>query len=360
MTSQVSDKHSERITYIDILRVLSSLMIICVHISALNWEEISVATSQWQAMNFFDCIAILGVPFFFMISGAVFLRTDYDITLKKLYIYKILRLFLTYHVWLLFYNSLPFFRGELPLDFITIKDELFLKTLLGKGIYHLWFLPELIILYIISPILREAFQKKQICRYFLFLFAIFGALLPATFAYDYPYRTIVQSYYDRTSLVMLTGYIGYFILGHYLHSHVTRPLSGKCLWRLAFTSVLCMTIVILACGFDAIVKDKASTLLNNPLMLPQFISCGCIYLIIKNLSWDKKYFVQKLTELSKYTMGIYLLHPFVIQILTKLGVSTLLIHPIIMIPILTMLVFILCLGITRLLFFIPIVNKWLL
>lgn len=360
MTSLVSDTPSERIIYIDILRILSSLMIVCVHISALNWEDVSVTTGHWQTMNFYDCIAILGVPLFFMISGAVFLRPDYTISLRKLYIRKILRLFLTYHIWLLFYNSLPFFRGELPLNFVTIKDELFLKTLLGKGIYHLWFLPELIILYIISPILREAFQKKSVCRYFLILFAVTGALLPATFAYDYPYRTIVQSYYDRTSLVMLTGYIGYFILGHYLHTHVTKRLSRKCMWGLTLTAVICMAVVILACSFDAIAKDKASTLLNNPLMLPQFISCTCIYLLIRNIPWEKKKFTQKISKLSSYTMGIYLLHPFIIDILAGFGVSTLLIHPLIMIPLLTLLVFILCLTIVKLLFFIPLINKWLL
>ncbi len=360
MTTSISRQPFGRIIYIDILRVISCFMIIGVHISALNWEDVTVTSSQWQTMNFFDCICILGVPLFFMISGAVFLRPDYKLSMNQLFFQKILKLFLTYHIWLFFYNCLPFFNGELPLDFITIKDELFLKTLLGKGIYHLWFLPELIILYMLSPILKDAFRQKRICRYFLIIFAITGAFLPTTFVYDYPYRTIVQSYYDRTSLTMLTGYIGYFVLGHYLHSHITKPLHKKEICVLSVIVMLCMAIVIFACGTDAIAKDKVSTIMNNPLMLPQFIACSCIYLIIKNCCQPKLTpSVSHIASLSRYTMGIYLLHPFAIKLLAYFGVSTLLIHPVLMIPLLTITVFIICLAVIRLLHFIPILRKWI-
>lgn len=357
-TKPISTK--KRYIYIDILRILSSFLIVSVHVSALNWEDISVTTSQWQTMNFYDCLSILGVPLFFMISGALFLDTQYSLSFKELFLSKILRLFLIYHFWLLAYNVVPFFQGELAFDFVTIKDELFLKTLLGKGIYHLWFLPQLILLYLISPILREAFQKKTITQYFLLLFVITGALLPTTFAYDYPYRTIVQSYYNRTDLVLMTGYVGYFVLGHYLHTHMTNPLSRKKIAGLIVIAAACMAIVILACSNDALIKDKPSVLLNNPLMLPQFISCGALFIVIKQIPFKQGRLTALVAKLSIYTMGIYLLHPMVLNILAALQVSTLIIHPIVTIPLLTLLVYLISLLITRILFFIPIVNKWLL
>lgn len=361
MDSSSSSITPSRIVYMDVLRVFSALMIICVHVSAQNWDNISVASSQWQIMNFYDCISILGVPLFYMISGAIFLNPNYSISFKKLFCNKVLRLFIIYHIWLLFYNSLPFITGELLITNLeAVKSELLYKTLIGHGIYHLWFLPELIILYIVSPILREAFQKKHISEYFLILYTITGTILPTFFVFDFPFRTIVQSYYDRTSLVMLTGYVGYFVLGHYLHTHISQPISSKTLKILSLIAILCMSIVIFVCGFDAIAKDKSSTLLNNPLMIPHFIACSCIYLIVKNISWEKKKLTHIFSALSKYTMGIYLLHPFIIRILVEIGISTLFIHPLIMIPIFTLMVFILCLAIIRLLSFIPWVNKWLL
>lgn len=350
----------KRYNYLDILRILSSFLIVSVHVSALNWEDVSVTTSQWQTMNFFDCLSILGVPLFFMISGALFLDTQYQLSFKNLFLSKVLRLFLIYHFWLLVYNTIPFFQGNLTFDFVTIKDELFLKTLLGKGIYHLWFLPQLILLYLISPILREAFQKKTVTQYFLLLFALAGALLPTTFAYDYPYRTIVQSYYNRTDLVLMTGYVGYFVLGHYLHTHMTDILSRKKITGLIMIAAICMAVVILACSNDALIKDKPSVILNNPLMLPQFISCGALFIVIKQIPFKQGRFMPLISKLSTYTMGIYLLHPLILNILADLQVSTLIIHPIVMIPLLTLLVYLLSLLITRILFFIPIVNKWLL
>ncbi len=361
MTSSASTKSSQRAVYLDILRTISSVLIIFTHISALNWNDVPAKSHQWQTMNFYDCIAILGVPLFFMISGSIFLNSEYKISYQKLYFHKILRLFLIYHMWLLFYNSLPFIRGELSLDFVTVKDELFLKTFMGQGIYHLWFIPELIVLYIISPILKDAFDKKHICRYFLIIYAVTGAFLPTTFIYNYPYRAIVESYYTRTSLVMLTGYIGYFVLGHYLHSHVTKSLNKTTICALSCVAVIFMAFVIITCNVDAMKKNSPSTLLNTPFMLPQFISCSCIFLIVKNCCHNiPKHISTIFTHLSKYTMGIYLLHPLVIYILRDFGVSTLMLHPIIMIPLLSLLVFVICLILTRLLLFIPIVNKWLL
>ena len=345
--------------YIDILRIFSCILIIGVHVSAMNWEDTPVTSSQWQFMNFYDCLSLLGVPLFFMISGALFLNEHHNISLCDLFFRKILRLFICYHVWLLFYNSIPFFTGELSADFVTLKDELFLKTLLGKGIYHLWFIPELIILYILSPILKEAFHKKEICLYFLILFTITGALLPTLLEYDFPYRRIVNSYYERSSLVMLTGYLGYFVLGHYIHSFVPSQLSKRKKIGLFLMILLACFITISACSIDAITKGEPSSILNNPLMLPSFLACMGIFTLIKCHYSQKELNFSKLRPVTKLTFGIYLIHPFVINILRSFGISTLYPHPAIMIPVLIVIVLLLSAIPIYLISKIPVLNKWL-
>lgn len=345
--------------YLDLLRIISCFFIVGVHVSALNWNDVAVSTSHWQIMNVYDCICILGVPLFFMMSGALFLQENSNLGLKKLYIKNILRLFVIYHIWLLFYNILPFLRGEISFSIDNIKYELLDSFLCGTGIYHLWFLPELIILYMLSPILKEAFRKKEICQYFLCLFAIFGALLPMLLQYYFPYRKYVASYYERTSLVMLTGYLGYFVLGHYLHSfdwNLEKKSKRIILWLIV---ILGCSITIIACSIDALHKQQPSTILNTPFSLASFASCFGIYALCK-------YYCQTitlssnnwLTNFSPLTFGIYLLHPFMLQLIEKLGITTLYPHPIVMIPVLIVLVTIMCIIPTWLLRKIPFVKTW--
>lgn len=349
-----------RFYYLDILRIISCFLIVGVHVSALNWNDVAVSTSHWQIMNFYDCICILGVPLFFMMSGALFLQPESTLTLKKLYFKNILRLFLVYHIWLLFYNVLPFLRGELAFTVDNIKYELFDKFLCGVGIYHLWFLPELILLYMLAPILKEAFHKKEICQYFLILFAILGAFLPMILQYYFPYRKYVASYYERTSLAMLTGYIGYFVLGHYLHTFgfdVSKQSKRILLWLLAMIGC---AVTIFACSIDALQKNEPSTILNTPFSLASFISCFSIFTLCKyycrNITLKTNGFVH---QLSTLTFGIYLLHPFMLQVLESFGATTLYPHPLIMIPIFILLVSGLCLIPTWFLHKIPFIGKWI-
>lgn len=353
--------HRPHYYYLDILRIISCFLIVGVHVSALNWNDVSVSTSDWQIMNLYDCICILGVPLFFMISGALFLQEDSALQLRKLYFKNIFRLFLVYHIWLLFYNVLPFLRGEISFTIDNIKYELLDQFLCGIGIYHLWFLPELIILYMLSPILKEAFRKKEICQYFLVLFAIFGAFLPMILQYYFPYRKYVASYYERSSLVMMTGYIGYFVLGHYLHTYhidVSKKPKRLLLWLLVMISC---TITIVACSIDALHKNQPSTILNTPFTLASMVACFGIFTLCK-------YYCRTITlpangwlhRFASLTFGIYLLHPFMLQIVEKVGITTLQPHPILMIPVLIILVSAMCIIPTWLLRKIPILGKWIL
>ena len=94
-TLKSTSTSSAHFGYIDILRIFSCILIIGVHVSAMNWGDAPVTSSQWQFMNFYDCLSLLGVPLFFMISGALFLNEHHNISLCDLFFRKILRLSVT-------------------------------------------------------------------------------------------------------------------------------------------------------------------------------------------------------------------------------------------------------------------------
>lgn len=328
------EKVREYTPYLDILRIMSAFMVVMVHVSAQEWGNVPVNSIEWQTLNVYDCLVIPSVPLFFMISGALFLNKDYELSLKKLYLNKVLRLFVVYHVWLAFYNFLPFINGELEWTYENIKFDIIFDTLEGRGIYHLWFIPELVIMYMITPILKEAFRKKETCQYFLVLFFIIGTLLPALLLYDFPYKRFVSSYYRRTSLVMLTGYIGYYVAGHYIHSFVPDALSKKQKIMLGVIAILSYSVTILACSLDALQKNEPSAILNTPLAAPHFLSTICIFMLVRSLCTNLKVGNGSwIRTLSKLSFGIYLIHPLVIDIVEGLGLSTIEPHPIFMVPV---------------------------
>lgn len=333
-----------RIIYFDWLRIISAFFVVMIHVSAQYWYDIEVSTSKWQFMSAYDIIGMAGVPVFFMLSGALMLddsrKTDFKKTLRK-----VLSMIIIYHFWLLFYNLFSYVIGEKAFSDFSLKEVLYL-VLNGQGIYHLWFLPELTLLYLISPLLKEVFKEKRFCEYYLILYLIFGIIIPSIFLFDVPFKTTFDSLYRRSSLEMLTGYIGYFVAGHYIHRFVNIRNTTKTRLLLLLTAIIGYAITISVNAFDAITKGSASTLANTPLDFSEFITAVSIFSLFKLLNkpvLDKS--ASLVLYLSGLTFGIYLMHPLVIMIFMKLGMNTLMPHTCIMIPVFTLLIF----GITALL-----------
>lgn len=205
---------------------------------------------------------------------------------------------------------------------------------------------------------KNAFRKKEVCQYFLIVYILLGTLLPAMLLYDFPYKRFVRSYYERTTLVMVTGYIGYYVAGHYINSFTSTKLTKRKRRVYIVIAVLGYILTIVACSIDAIQKNEPSVILNTPFATPHFLTTLCTYSLvrsgyssmrIRSGSWIR--------ELSKLSFGIYLIHPFVIDIVKSIGLCILKPHPIVMIPVFTGIVYAVSGLIVLMLKKIPIVRK---
>ena len=70
-------------------------------------------------------------------------------------------------------------------------------------------------------------------------------------------------------------------------------------------------------------------ILNNPLLLPAFLSTTVLFILGKHLPVRGS---RMLRQLSGYTLGIYLLHPLMLAVGRRLGWNTLFAPPLISIP----------------------------
>ena len=64
----------EKIGYIELLRVLSMLSVVMLHIASTAWYYVEKNTIEWHIYNIMRCTCKWGVTVFVMISGTLFLH----------------------------------------------------------------------------------------------------------------------------------------------------------------------------------------------------------------------------------------------------------------------------------------------
>ena len=328
----------KRIGYLENLRILACVLVVGVHVSAFCLELLPVDSLRFFVMNGLDCLSILGVPLFVMISGALLLSPDYPEDTKKLYGRKIPKLIFLYFFWLCFYNIINFIENSTVLNFENVKQEIVLNTLLGKGIYHLWYLPMMVILYLLVPFLKSFAADKGKCILFcLFCFG-YSVFFPTILKFDFPYRTIVESLYTQFDCSAFGGYAGYFMLGHLLHEYLPA-LSRKKMFATGFAGAVAMGIEIAVCNLWSVKTGVLSTILNTPFSITAFVAAGSIFVLFHGRAKQTDRTDQtggtKQTaraKLSALTLGIYLIHPFFLRVYGWLGGDTLFAPALVAVP----------------------------
>lgn len=320
--------------YLDFMRILACIMVVGVHVSALCLNQLNVESLNFKIMNAFDCLFILGVPLFVMISGALLLSPEYMLDIKKLYFHKAFPLAFLYFFWLLFYNTDGFIADSKLWSFETVKKEIVLESLLGRGCGPLWFLPMIVSLYFCVPVLKAFATNQKICVLFCGLHFVLTIFLPTVLLFEFPYRTIVESIYNQFYNSMFAGYIGYFVMGHVLHTFLPQ-LKKKHLVILCLCAVVSMVVEIYVCNLYSIKTGKLSTILNNPLTCNAYITCICIFAFAAQTKIERTNLLKTGVSL---TLGIYLLHPFTLRIFERIGGNTLFVPAFLSIPIITLLI----------------------
>lgn len=351
--------NKSRNVYMDVIRTVACFMVLFGHLSAFCMDEVAKNSSQYQAMNFYDCVCSICVALFMMISGAIHLNEGYKVNIKKLYTKKIFHLALTFYFWLTFYNVFDFLEYKREWNFANIKFYIVGRVIRGQGTYHLWFLPIMMLIYVLIPMLKTAFKEKNVCEYYLILHTILVILVPTLFKINFPGKDWVSYNIDLAFFGKLQGYlgyIGYFVLGHYIHSFVPKQ-SIKNRNIMIVLIVLSNLVNVAVCGIISAKTGEISTILMNPLTFFDYVSAICIYIILRDWASDMTSLPKWVNIFGALSFGVYLVHPAVLRVYYHLGVKTTFIHAIIMVPVLVFITAIISSLITFILTKIPIIKR---
>lgn len=350
------NSEKKRTLYLDYLRVIALLGTIVLHTSVIDWQKHPVQSFNWQVFNMFDSCVRFCVPIFVMISGALFLDPDRKIEIKRFFTHNVLRIITSFAFWTILYAILSTLMEENNMIDGSVKKYFFASIIYGH--YHMWFLFAIFGLYLITPLLRKITEHKELTEYFIVLTLIFS-FIPNALSHVPVVNEPVGKIYGKVGMYFVAGYVGYYVIGFYLHKYEINKTLKSIIYILAIAGL----IITVAGNSIASVKAGAPLEVFYDYMLPNvlFVSAG-LFVFVKNIikrSNIKESTVNRITHVSRLSYGIYLIHDVFIMIFKYFGLSTTIITPVIMIPVTALIIlgagYVITLGISK----IPVLNKYI-
>lgn len=351
----MQNRNSERKLYIDLLRILACFSVILLHSASQYWYDIPITSPRWLVCNSYDAVSRFGVPVFFMISGMLFLSREGEVNLKRLYRNNILRLAVAYWAWSAVYGLWDC-REWMGAEGVSWKDYV---TEIIFGRYHMWFVPAMIGIYMLLPVIKTFTDHadRKILRYFLLLFLVIKVGANTIVIANPP--QVAQSVLNLIDVEMACSYVAYFILGYYLYRYPVSEKQEKWIYLSGGAgAVLAVVVSALASwrnnGPSAAAFDSYSVF--------TFAVSVAIFVFfqkrVSKISWGT--FASKvIRELSANTFGVYLMHLWLMEFLQGKGIDSMSIDSVVGIPLLALGCYLFCNVVVAFLRRIPLVGRYI-
>lgn len=351
----------ERVEYLDALRTLAAIAVVMLHVAANRWYHVPVRSFEFQFMNLVNGLVRWSTPVFVMISGAVFL--DRDISVKALFCKYLPRLVTVYLFWVVLYNASVYCPFLNPQNRQVFTLGVFVKQAL-LGYSDLWFLPMLMGLYLCVPVYRVLVQREKATDYFLGAAFVLCFLLPTLAKLAVVFlggrmgvlASMLVELVQKTQTGVLSVYGFYFVLGHRLHSREPEPSHRKWILGLAIAGgLLTAALNGAACWLAG---EARGEFFGNYSAFVALTAAG-VFLWMRKVRPEASRAVRLAVRLSKYTLGVYLVHTLLILVCNRLDLDALLGSQVAAIPVMTVTVALASFAVSAVLNHIPVVRRWL-
>lgn len=345
----------KRMVHYDLLRIVAAFSVVMLHSAGQKWYKLPVTDRGWQIADAWDALFRFGVPIFVMISGAIFLNKD--ISIKRLYFHNIFRLLAIYWIWSALYGLYDCRNYDLKaVDWKEIAKEML------SGRYHLWFLPMIVAVYMLVPVLRVWVKnaEKRNLQYFLLLFFFLkiGMFTVSALSGNYLVR-YAAGLADIMEIGMACSYVGYFVWGYYI-AHYGIPEKWH---RAVYAGVIPAALLnVFLDRFLSLRAGEPKGEIYDSYGVFTFVIVTALFLFFTNVMGRVHYSNRAawaIRELSGGTLGVYVMHIGMLEILEERGIDTMTVPNIIGIPLLALGCFAVCSVLAAVLRRIPVVGRYL-
>lgn len=352
----------QRVVWLDILRAFSAFAIVFLHISAAYLENVApYGGVNWLITDLYLAFTRFAVPVFVMISGVFFLNPAKNITIGGMYKKYIFHIMTVLLGWALFRT----FLMNVWLGHATVSS--FAPDVFASIKWY-WFLPMIIGLYIMTPVLRalSALNNRKVLAYFIvvgFIMALCLPMLEEMERYYFP-QAIRPSAFTNILKIPSLVFGAHFVFGYYAYTYDIGPQMKKVLYVSAVISWLMM-----AAGGYVFWNEKMNPMyfyfMFGASLAPfSFLTGAAVFLLAKD--WLGKIRFGTAAEgfirrLAYYSLGVYMLHIILVELAVKFGVfKATSFCPALTVPVLAVFLFAFSNAVVALLYKVPWFRKYFL
>lgn len=317
-----------RIWYWDILRIAAMVFLVIRHSATATFEFVPLLEDDWWVCNIYGSLSAWMVPVFMMISGAAFLNPERNVTIGRLYRRNILRMLCAFGFWALFYACYNIWSGQ------DLKNSF--VEMLFQGHFHLWFLPMIIGMYILTPLLRTVTKSMGATVAITAVTAVTGVIVPTL--------QDMGLFVDNTLLTghnnfgFFSAYVCFFFTGYLFHRLTLNAAVRRTLYAVGIiaTVIVFYGTYLLTARDGAHNEDIQSD--NNLFTALQGLA---IFVLAKHTLRNASFSEENrklILDISRLTFGVYMIHVVLLALFDKFGFSPVTYPAVYMIPMLILFV----------------------
>jgi len=331
------------IFYIDFLRFIAAISVIAIHVlGPFRFLYGDIPDTDWLAAMGINSMTRWAVPVFMMISGALLLSTERPFNCEHYLTKRVSKVVIPFVGWTLIYAFVAGFVAEGWS--VTQTLAVIQNSPNNPAWYHLWFFYDFIPLYFVIPFLIPLLKKltPELTKMVIVICAVM----------------FLMKWFKVESFLLqnLILYSGYLILGWYLFNRDNK--AQLTYWVIGGVSMLLLNFF--GSWELAIKSGKYSSFFMGYKTLNTMVIGGMLF-ILAQIYADKitGAFRVFITVISKYSLGIYLLHPLLLIPVRELenGFYSFFVGNWLAIPVITILVLCLSLAGTIILVKIPLLKR---
>ena len=296
-------KEQSRSSALSYLRIFATIMIVASHTwSTLpeNPDMFHLTVAETSFLEIAYNLTKWCVPAFFMVTGALLLKKDKEISIKDCiwkYAKRILLSLLTfgipYALLMIYFDRRKISLGMFP--------ESIIRVINGDSFGHLWYLYTLIGIYLFLPFIKLFVNNasKQVFKYVMILMFIFN--------FCFPFINSLTELEIAFKLPLTTYPIFYLLMGYNIYNEKPEWLEKK--W-LAVAGVVVSSVIIIAVG---VLGGSLAPIMSysSPVAVLFTVS---IFMLFDGI---KKESTEILWKTDRLCFGVYLIHPLFIQFCYK-------------------------------------------